>query len=185
MESLLSSSQDNLIHGLDFSISSNTASYVEERSERQWMASSNHFSLAGVRTIRINCAGNEFVDLSSLLLVGVLHNDSTTEHLHPLTCGIHGMISRFSVYVSGSKAEDIMMYGRTHEMFLRLMPTDVRRNLAVASGYGAATGSSSGNDFDPGSLSQSSATNFTHKPILSGICNCGKYMPLQFWAQGG
>ena len=67
MESLLSSSQDNLIHGLDFSISSNTASYVEDRSERQWMASSNYFSSSGVRTIRINVAGNEFVDLSSLL----------------------------------------------------------------------------------------------------------------------
>ena len=69
MESLLSSSQDNLIHGLDFSISSNTASYVEERSERQWMASSNFFSPSGVRVIRVNVAGNDFVDLSSLVLV--------------------------------------------------------------------------------------------------------------------
>ena len=117
MESLLSSSQDNLIHGLDVSISSNTASYVEERSERQWMASSNYFSPSGVRTIRINVAVNKCVDLSSLILVGKLHNDDGTKALHPLTCGIHGMISRCSIYVSGSKAEDILHYGRTHEMF--------------------------------------------------------------------
>ena len=84
MESLLSSSQDNLIHGLDFSISSNTASYVEERSERQFMASCNLFSPAGVKTIRINVAGNEFIDLSSILLVGNLHNDSATHVLRPL-----------------------------------------------------------------------------------------------------
>ena len=69
MESLLSSAQDNLIHGLDFSISSNTASYVEERPERQWMASTNHFSPSGVRVIRTNVGGNEFMDLPSLILV--------------------------------------------------------------------------------------------------------------------
>ena len=185
MESLLSSSQDNLIHGLDFSISSNTASYVEERSERQFMASSNHFSPSGVRTIRINVAGNEFIDLSSLLLVGMLHNDDGTHALQPLTCGIHGMISRFTVYISGSKAEDILHYGRTTEMFLRMMPEAVRRNLAAASGFGAIAGSSDGNDFDPGTLAGNSAVRFTHKPILSGICNCGKYMPLQFLGSGG
>ena len=148
MESLLSSSQDNLIHGLDFSISSNTASYVEERSERQFMASSNHFSPAGVKTIRINVAGNEFVDLSSILLVGNFHNDSATNVLQPLTCGIHGLVSRFTCYISGSKAEDIFSYGRTHEMFLRMMPEAVRRNLAAASGLGAIAGGPDGNNFD-------------------------------------
>ena len=151
MESLLSSSQDNLIHGLDFSISSNTASYVEERSERQFMASSNHFSPAGVKTIRINVAGNEFIDLSSILLVGNFHNDSATNVLQPLTCGIHGMISRFTCYISGSKGEDILHYGRSTEMFLRMMPESVRKNLATASGFGAIAGSSAGNDFDIGS----------------------------------
>ena len=185
MESLLSSSQDNLIHGLDFNISSNTASYVEERSERQFMASSNHFSPSGVRTIRINVAGNEFIDLSSLLLVGMLHNDDGTHALQPLTCGIHGMISRFTVYISGSKAEDILHYGRTTEMFMRMMPEAVRRNLAAASGFGTIAGSANGNDFNSGALNANSAVRWTHKPILSGICNCGKYMPLQFLGSGG
>ena len=85
MESLLSSSQDSLIHGLDFSISSNTAQYVEDRSERQWMASNNYFSSTGVRTMRFNIAGIELVDLSSLVMVGILHNDDATNALYPLT----------------------------------------------------------------------------------------------------
>ena len=185
MESLWSSSQDNLIHGLDFSISSNTASYVEERSERQFMASSNHFSPAGVKTIRINVAGNEFIDLSSILLVGNLHNDSANLVLRPLTCAIHGLISRFTCYISGSKAEDILSYGTTHEMFLRMMPESVRRNLAAASGLGAIAGGPDGNNFDTGTLGANGMVRFTHKPILSGICNCGKYMPLQFLGAGG
>ena len=177
MESLLSSSQDNLIHGLDFSISSNTASYVEDRSERQWMASSNYVSPSGVRTIRINVAGNNMVDLSSLLLVGTLHNDDTTKVLAPLTCGIHGLISRFAVYISGSKAEDILHDGRTHEMFTRMMPEYVRRNQASANGFSVVQGDHHGNLFDPGTLAANGSFYWTHKPILSGICNSGKYMP--------
>ena len=186
MESLLSTSQDNLIGGLDFSISSNTASYVEDRSESSWMASSNYFSPTGVRTIRVNIAGNTFCDLSSLILVGILHNDDGANTLQPLTCGLHGLISRFTCYVSGSKAEDILHYNRTTEMFMRMMPEDVRRNMAAASGFGVTTaGTPAGNDFLPNSVAPNGQLRFTHKPILSGICNCGKYMPLQFLGAGG
>ena len=136
MESLLNQSQDSLIHGLDFSISSNTAQYVEERSERNWLANAQLFSPAGVRTIRVNIADNSFVDLSSLVLVGVLHNGDAANVLSPLTGGIRGAISRYTAYVSGTKAEYIQHYGRTTEQFLRIMPEDVRRNIATASGFG-------------------------------------------------
>ena len=185
MESLLSSSQDNLIHGLDFSISSNTASYVEERSERQWMASSNYFSPSGVRTIRINVAGNNFVDLSSLILVGKLHNDDGTNALHPLTCGIQGMMYRCSIFVSGNKAEDILHYGRTHEMLLIMMPDDVRRIQVYAAGYTVETGDHHGNTFLPGTLAANSSFHWTHKPILSGICNSAAAVLGSKWARNG
>ena len=169
MESLLSSSQDNLVHGLGFSIPSHTVSYVEERSERQLMASSNYFSPTGVRTMRFNIAGNEFVDLSSLVMVGILHNDDATHALYPLTCGIHGFISRMTIYVSGSKAEDILHYNRTTEMCLRMMPEDVRRNHATAAGFPVTAGTHAGNDFDSGAIQPTKGIRFTHKPILSGI----------------
>ena len=181
MESLLNQSTDSLIHGLDFSISSNTAQYVEERSERNWLANSNYFSPEGVKTIRVNIAGNEFVDLSSLTLVGILTNDDGAKVLTPLTCGIHGAFSRFTAYVSGAKAEDILHYKRTTEQFLRMMPEDVRRNHAAASGFGVSLGSSSGADWTTASIGHAAdnkTVRFTHKPILSGICNSGKYMPL-------
>ena len=185
MESLLNQSQDSLIHGLDFSISSNTAQYVEERSERNWLANAQLFSPAGVRTIRVNIADNSFVDLSSLVLVGVLHNGDAAKVLSPLTGGIHGAISRFTAYVSGTKAEDIQHYGRTTEQFLRMMPEEVRKNNAAASGFRVTTGSSAGNDFTYESVAAGKGLRFTHKPILSGICNSGKYMPLQFLGAGG
>ena len=90
------------------------------------------------------------------------------------------MISRFTVYDSGSKAEDILHDGRTHEQFTRLMPESVRRNLAASSGYGSVTGDHHGNSFFPNPLNANTAIRITHRPILSGICNSGKYMPLQF-----
>ena len=101
MEPLLNQSQGSLIHGFDFSISSNSAQYVEERSERNWLANSNYFRPTGVRTIRVNIADNSFVDLSSLVLVGILHNDDATKVLTPLTPGnprcnfaLHGVRQR-------------------------------------------------------------------------------------------
>ena len=90
MESLLNQSQDSLIHGLDFSISSNSAQYVEERSERNWLANSNYFSPTGVRTIRVNIADNSFVDLSPFVLVGILHNDDGAKVLSPSRVGFTG-----------------------------------------------------------------------------------------------
>ena len=88
-----------------------------------------------MRAIRIAVAGNEFVDLSSLMLVGNVHNDHQAHALQPLTSGTHGTISRFTVYVSGSKAEDVLHDGRTHDMFLRMMPETVRINLTAAPSY--------------------------------------------------
>ena len=87
------------------------------------------------------------------------------------------------IYISKSKAEDILHYGRTTEMFHRMMPEAVRRNLAAASGSALLAGNDAGNDLDPGALNANSNVKFTHKPILSGICNCGKYMPLHFLGQ--
>jgi len=66
-----------------------------------------------------------------------------------------------------------------------MMPEDVRRNMATASGLGAANGGPNGNDFAPNDVLANGSVRFTHKPIISGICNCGKYMPLQFLGAGG
>ena len=70
-------------------------------------------------------------------------------------------------------------------MFTRLMPESVRRNLASSSGYAAVTGDHHGNTFDVNPILANTAIRWTHKPILSGICNSGKYMPLQFLGAGG
>jgi hypothetical protein len=77
MESLAASSQDNLIHSLDFSLSPDSASYVENRSESCFYASSNSFSPNGVKAIRIAVAASTFVDLGSAYLTFRLHNDGT------------------------------------------------------------------------------------------------------------
>ena len=54
--------------------------------------------------------------------------------------------------------------------------------MATASGFGV---NSSGPDGGGLSIGGGKEVRFTHKPILSGICNSGKYMPLQFLGAGG
>ena len=63
-----------------------------------------------------------------------------------------------------------------------MMPDDVRRNIATASGFGVGA---SGPDAGGLSIGGGKEVRLTHKPILSGICNSGKYMPLQFLGAGG
>ena len=75
-----------------------------------------------------------------------------------------------------------MHYNRTTEHFLRMMPDDVRRNIAAASGFGVGV---MGPDAGGLNIGGGKEVRFTHKPILSGICNSGKYMPLQFLGAGG
>ena len=146
MESLLSQSQDNLIGGLDFSSSSNTASYVEDRSEQNWFPSGIYFSPNGARIIRASVSGNHIVDIRSFALVGKLHNEAGNHPLKLLTCGIHAMVQRFTCYVNGAQAEDILEYGRTYEMMSRCMSESVRRNFATMSGFTADTSPNSGHD---------------------------------------
>lgn len=65
MESLAASSQDKLIHSLEFSLSPDIASYVEQRPDSCFYASSNSFSPTGVKAIRIAVAASTLVDSGS------------------------------------------------------------------------------------------------------------------------
>ena len=81
-----------------------------------------------------------------------------------------------------------MHYGRTTEQFLRMMPEYVRRNMVSQSGFSIASGTTARNDWVINSLAATApghSLRFTHKPILSGICNSGKYLPCQFLGAGG
>ena len=104
------------------------------------------------------------------MLVGKLHNDIASP-LKPLTCGIHGMNDRYSVYVNGAKAEDQIGDGRLYEQLTRCMPRDVRRNLATMSGFMADVSPSSGKRWLPDEITGATTINWLLTPFTSGICN--------------
>lgn len=184
MESLAASSQDNMIHSLDFSLSPDSASYVEQRSETCFYASSNSFSPNGLKAIRIAVAASTFVDLGSAYLTFRLHNNGA-DPLLPATTATHCLFSRYTATVSGSKAEDIQDYARTTEHFLQCMPNNVRRHVNVASGLGTSAGTTEGHDHLPYTIPAAGSVSCTHKPILSGICTQGKWWPVKFMGGGG
>ena len=184
MKSLAASSQDNLIHSLDFSLSSDSASYVENRSESCFYASSNSFSPTGVKAIRIAIAASTFVDFGSAFLTFRLHNDGANPLL-PATTAAHCLFSRYTATVSGSKAEDIQDYARTTEQFMRCMPDNVSRNISASSGLGTSAGTGEGHDHLSYAIPANGSVLCTHKPILSGICTQGKWWPVQFMGGGG
>ena len=64
------------------------------------------------------------------------------------------------------------------------MPENVRRNPATMSGFRADTSPNAGKGWIPDEVASGGVVNWLHKPIISGICNCAKYIPLQFLGQG-
>ena len=78
---------------MDFNTGSNSATFVEDRSEIQWHASPYYFSPTGERTIRVNIAGNSCVDLSTLVLMFTLYNDGAVNVMLCLTMAPHNLFS--------------------------------------------------------------------------------------------
>ena len=186
MESLAASTQDNLIHSLDFSLSPDSASYVENRSESCFYASSNSFSPNGVKAIRIAVAASTFVDLGSAYLTFRLHNDGA-DPLLPATTAAHCLFNRYTATVSGSKAEDIQYYARTTEQFLRCMPDNVRRNISASSGLGTSAGTGEGHDHLSYAIPANGSVLCTHTPIVYFLESAPRGNGGQFssWVAGG
>ncbi len=87
LESTISAAEVAPISGIQFKLPS-VANYVTSRTELYYVPSGNDFAPNGVRTLRINCSGNGFADLSTAVLEFDLKNNSTTNALMPLSA--HG-----------------------------------------------------------------------------------------------
>ena len=67
----------------------------------------------------------------------------------------------------------------------RCMPEHVRKLLATMTGFRAESSPHSNKKWWlTDEIGSGAVANWVHKPIISGICNCGKYIPLQFLGQG-
>ena len=108
LESTIASASVAPIAGLAFSQLPAVASYVTSREEVQYVpAGGQPFSSGGTRVLRINCSGNGFLDLSSLVLRYTLKNDEAIggNALQPLTPDGGSIFSELRVLCNGIEVE--------------------------------------------------------------------------------
>ena len=136
----ISGVEDRLIDGLHFA-GRPTSSYITERRNCTFSAQSGAlFTPNGIRLMRFNLSDQQgWLDGQTLRLVFDLQNKSSDSSLQPICASPASMFQRLRVIASGSQViEDVDNYGRVHEMFSQLLPSDRRYN-DVVEGWGATS----------------------------------------------
>ena len=101
--------------------------YVTSRQEVYFSPAGQTSSPSGNRTLRINCSGNGFADLSSAMLEFTITNNNTTHALQPLSANGSSFFPELRLLLSGTEAERIggggCSYGRIVEALQRGLPS--------------------------------------------------------------
>ena len=173
-----SSSEEQLLQSLDFSLAK-TANYVSERRLASFYPSgASQFSPDGVRVARFNITGDHWLDPSSLRLYFKLVNTGAT----PLQCagGPHLILDRVRLLIGGSVVEDVgPHYGRSHELLRRILtPASWAENDAIE-GLEALLEDKRFQPVAPQPLNPGGYAMLNLTPMLS-ILNAGKYLPLAY-----
>ena len=115
----------------------------------------------------------DWLDPASMRIYGKLSN--TGAGVLQLASGPHCLFFRIRLFIGGTLVEDLDFYGRSHELFRRLlMPADWATNDGIESGLQSA----SGNGLAQQQLAPGKTCMFNFQPLL-GILNCGKMLPLR------
>ena len=141
LESSLAAAEIAPIASLQFKLPS-VSPYVTSRQEVYFSPAGQSFSPSGNRTLRINCSGNGFADLSSAMLEVTVTNHSTTNALQPLSANGSSFFSELRFLLSGIETERLggggCSYGRIVEALQRGLPS-AKRVEDAGTGVGIKT----------------------------------------------
>ena len=146
MESHAQSVEDNLIDSLSFKLKPG-ASYVTDRKSVSFFPQGgNDYQPNGVKVIKISLNGDSWLDGSTCkLFFDVTNNSSGSDKIHPIVANGWGLFKRLRIFCGGQIIEDIDNYGRLHQMFHLMKPSEKRGN-ALIEGFG--DWNDAGNDLD-------------------------------------
>ena len=188
LETHIAGSEDRLIDGLHFA-GRNTASYIVNRRDATFHPSSaSNFKPSGVRLMRWNLADQAgWLDGNSVRLIFTLNNLMTaptqgqapaTGALRPKSDTPAGMFRRLRILAGGSEIENIEDYGRVHQMFSTLLPSNVRMNNVAEGWAGEAVPVSLSHPADDVSSIFAQESRTLCVQLLSPFLSQGKYIPM-------
>ena len=176
---LAGQTNDEILSSLSYRLAP-TSEYIQQRRmSRFYPSGASSYSSNTTQIARIELKGQGgFLDLSTLKIAFRLVNNSSSNHLI-LAGGPHALVHRIRVFCQGSLVEDCSHYGRVHQLFEMMAPSNWRVNHAIETNLqnfnpDSTTDPTVVEVIDPGEYA---TVLFT--PSALGITNCGKLWPIE------
>ena len=171
MESHAQSVEDNLIDSLSFKLRPGASYVTDRRSVSFFPQGGNDYQPNGVKVIKISLNGDSWLDPSTVKLFFDVTNNSS-DPIYPIVANGWGLFKRMRVLCGGQIIEDIDNYGRLHQLFHMMKPSEKRSNDSIE-GFGDWSDSVS-DGIDAG---KTRTIGFTP---MSGLFSQGKYLPIRY-----
>lgn len=188
LETTISNMEDRIIPSLSYILPSG-AKYIQNRRSVKFYAQGSNIyrPMNGTKVIRIQLTGEDsFLDPSSLRVSFDVKNN-TVNGLLAAGGGAWMFFRRVRLMAGSTTVEDIDFYARTHEMFHRLLPKDVKENESAESlGFDLDMAEWQRNPYytqtnkpNGGSIEGGRFRTVSFKPLL-GLLTQEKMIPLMF-----
>ena len=173
MESHAQSVEDNLIDSLSFKLRPG-ASYVTDRKSVSFFPQGgNDYQPNGVKVIKISLNGDSWLDPSTVkIFFDVTNNSSGSDKIHPIVANGWGLFKRLRILCGGQLIEYIDNYGRLHQMFHLMKPSEKRKNDGIE-GFG------DWDDTVSDTIDNGKTRTIGFTP-MSGLFSQGKYLPIRY-----
>jgi len=182
MEAQAQAIEDHLIDSLQFNLKPGASYVTARRSVTFFPQGGNDYKPNGVRVIKINLTGDQWLDPSTVKLFFTVKNNSETQALRAKVPGGHVFFRRCRVLIGGQIAEDIDNYNRTHQMFHVLTPGERRINDFVE-GFGMDSEAVQTLDHNeltkPKSIPANGQITIGFTPLV-GLFRQNKYLPIRY-----
>jgi len=189
METILTTVEDNILDALTFQLGSSSNYITERKSVSFYATGSNIYSPGGTTLLKFNLTDDSaWLDPSTLRLQFKLNNGMPGEVLRLLNANPANFFRRVIIRCNGVLIEDLDYYNRLTNMMMHLMPYHKKLNMAgetfpIDQQIDPRNPGNFYNQFDYKNASPIIRQNESitiQMPFLSGLFNCGKYLPLKY-----
>ena len=175
LESHAQATEDVLHESLSFKLRPSASYVIDRKFVTFWPQGASEYKVTGgVKVIKINVNGSDWLDPSSLKLHFIVKNDHTSTALVPYVFGIHNWFRRLRIIIGGQVVEDIDNYNRVVQMFTMMMDKEKQKNDSNESWGGTSDLTAT-----PLALAHEQEI-ICVGSLFSGIFNQDKYLPVKY-----
>ena len=174
LESHAQAVEDVLHESLSFKLRPSASYVIDRKFVTFWPQGSSEYKVTGgVKVIKININGTDWLDPSSMKLHFIVKNESASVALQPFVNGIHNWFRRLRVIIGGQVVEDIDNYNRVCQMFTTMMDKNKQLNDSIESWGGT---------YDLNTPQHLAANSYAVclGSLFAGIFNQDKYLPVKY-----